>query len=212
MHGVEALELTDSISFDTAVEEDLCRAACTDEALLKTIVEETAGESRSRRQKAAAVIALVAHQRPEVLVPHAAAIADGLHRPEAKTRWELLSALVGIVSVDARACEKALPGAEACLYDEASATTRAAAFRFIARYGATTEIRSEKVWPLLDEAIQCYHGDPEFDDMLTETCNFASGTVSAKVRSQLADRMAFDATNSRGLVGRRARQIVAACS
>lgn len=205
------MEVTDSILFDTASEESLCKAACADEALLKTVVEETAGESRARRQKASAVIALVAQEHPEALVLYAAALADGLHRPEAKTRWELLSALVEIVPVDARACEKALPGAEVCLYDEVSVTARTAAFRFIARYGATTETRSEKVWPLLDEAIQCYHGDPEFDDMLTETCGFASGNVSREVRSQLASRMAFDAANSRGLVGRRAKQIVTAC-
>lgn len=181
----------------------------TDDALLADIIERTAGQSRADRGKAARTIALLAQAAPERIVPYSAAIADGLHRPEARTRRELLEAVTALVAVDARNCEKAIPGAEASLYDDTSGAARLAAFRFLARYGATTENRSERVWPLIDEALQCYHGDPEFRDMLTETIDFAQGHLSPTVRGELHDRMAFDAANTRGQLGRRAREIVA---
>ena len=83
--------------------------------------------------------------------------------------------------------------------------------RFLCRLGATTEKRSEKVWSLIDEGIQCYHGDLEFQDMLIAVIDFSQGKLAPEVKAALADRMRFDATNGRGMLKKRAIQIVENC-
>ena len=74
---------------------------------------------------------------------------------------------------------------------------RLAAMRFLCKLGATTEKRSEKVWPLIDEGIQCYHGDLEFQDMLLAVIDFSQGKLDGSVKSALADRMRFDPRTAR---------------
>ena len=68
--------------------------------------------------------------------------------------------------------------------------------------------RSVEVWPLIDEAIQCYHGDLEFGDMLVAVVEYSQGKLSDSVKAALAERMAFDAANSKGSLQRRAQQIL----
>lgn len=174
---------------------------------LEAYVAALEGASRRERQQAAAVLAAVAKEKPELLEPYTKSIIDALNRPEAQTRWECLDALTELVAVDARLCEKALPGAETALYDEDSGPLRLAAMRFLCRYGATTENRSEKVWPLVDEGIQCYHGDLEFQDMLIAVVDFSAGKLSGQVKDELAARMKFDAENGKGMLKKRATQI-----
>lgn len=180
-------------------------------AVLESLVEALGDGSRRGRQQAARVIAGVAREDPELVVPHASALVDALERPEAQTRWECLDALVQIVPLDSRVCEKAVPGAEAALFDEDSGPLRLAAMRFLCALGATTEKRSEKVWSLIDEGIQCCHGDLEFQDMLLAVIDFSQGKLAPEVRVALADRMRFDASNGRGMLKRRASQIVENC-
>ena len=86
---------------------------------------------------------------------------------------------------------------------------RLAAMRFVCRIGATTEARSERTWPLIDEAIQCYHGDLEFQDMLVAVTEYSTGSLSDGVKTDLAARMSFDAGNAKGVLKKRAAQIVA---
>ena len=85
---------------------------------------------------------------------------------------------------------------------------RLAAMRFLCKLGATTENRSERVWPLVDEAIQCYHGDLEFQDMLVSVIDFSAGKLAPSVKKELGARMAFDASNGKGPLKRRAQQII----
>ncbi len=177
-------------------------------AKLQELVDALSDGSRRGRQQAAKVLAGVAAVDPEALVPHAAALVDALERPEAQTRWECLDALAQIVPFDSRVCDKAIPGAETALFDEDSGPLRLAAVRFLCKLGATTEKRSEKVWPLLDEGIQCYHGDLEFQDMLLAVIDFSQGKLDGGVKTALADRMRFDAENGRGMLKRRATQII----
>ena len=113
-----------------------------------------------------------------------------------------------LVDKDSRACDKAISDAEASLFDEESGPVRLAALRFLCKIGATTENRSEKTWPLIDEAIQCYHGDLEFGDMLVAVVEYSQGKLSDSVKAALAERMAFDAANSKGSLQRRAQQIL----
>ena len=35
------------------------------------------------------------------------------------------------------------------------------------------------MWPLIDEGIQCYHGDLEFNEMLTAITDFSKGKLAA---------------------------------
>ena len=94
----------------------------------------------------------------------------------------------------------AFDGAEASLFDDDSATVRLAAFLFLCRLGATSPARSDEAWPLLDEAIQCYHGDAEYRDMLEGLLAFAGGDISKKTAKELVSRVKFDAESGNGYI------------
>nr|WP_251197213.1 hypothetical protein [Anaerotardibacter muris] len=175
---------------------------------MDALIEDLSGSSRRARQNAAAVFAQIAKIDPEVLVPYHDDFIDALKRPEAQTRWESLEVLTTLVPSVSKSCEKALPDAETALFDEESGFVRLAAVRFLCKLGSTTELRSEKVWPLLDEAIQCYHGDYEYQDMLIALIGFSEGKISKDVKAGLKDRMAFDAEKSKGALKRRSQQII----
>lgn len=183
-------------------------SALRDEDRLIELTDALSGGSRRARQNAASALAIVAKESPETLVVHGSAFVDALNRPEAQTRWECLDILTMLVDRDSRTCDRAVPGAEAALFDEESGLVRLAAMRFLCRLGATTENRSEKVWPLIDEAIQCWHGDLEFQDMLIAVADFSTGKLTPLVKEELESRMKFDAENGKGALRRRARQIV----
>lgn len=178
------------------------------ERKFKQLIDALSGPSRRDRQNAAAALAFFSKDHPDLMMSHAGALVDALNRPEAQTRWECLDILTLLVDYDSRACDKAIPGAETALFDEGSGPLRLAALRFLCKLGSTTEARSERVWPLIDEAIQCYHGDLEFSDMLSSVTDFSIGNLSLQVKKELAARMAFDASNGRGALKRRARQIL----
>ena len=178
---------------------------------LEKIVGDLSGPSRRARQNASAIVAECAAKDAKRVAPHVDALIDAPERPEAQTRWECLDALTCIVAEDSRSCDKALPGAEAALFDEDNGFVRLSAMRFLCKLGATTEKRSAKVWPLVDEGIQCYHGDLEFQDMLVAVIGFSEGKLAPGVKKELKARMSFDATNSKGALQKRAQQIVKNC-
>lgn len=182
--------------------------AAADPEKLAALVQTLSDGSRRERQQAASAIALVARANPKAVTPSIGELIDALNRPEAQTRWEALEALAILVHQDARSCEKAIEGAEIALFDEDSGPVRLSAMRFLCSFGATTENRSEKVWPLIDEGIQCYHGDLEFQDMLAAVTDFSCGKLSPEVKKKLAERMRFDAQNGKGGLKKRASQIV----
>lgn len=196
--------MSDKAQEAAKVAEDALR----DEGKLNELTEALSRGSRRARQNAATALALVAKGAPASLVAQGSAFIDALNRPEAQTRWECLDILTTLVDYDSRTCDKAVPGAESALFDEESGLVRLAAMRFLCKLGATTENRSEKIWPLLDEAIQCCHGDSEFQDMLIAVVDFSAGKLSASVKDELAARMKFDAENAKGALKRRALQII----
>ena len=169
-----------------------------DGAALEALIEDLASASRRRRQFAARVMALLSAEEPELLAPHIDALIDALYRPEAQTRWEVLDALTRLVPTYAKEVGAAFEGAEAALFDELSSTLRFSAFNFLATWGASERGRSKKVWPILDEAIQCYHGDLEYRDMLACLMTFAEGKIAGEVADELAGRLQFDAQNGKG--------------
>ncbi|MGV8082325.1 MAG: hypothetical protein AB2L09_01635 [Coriobacteriia bacterium] len=200
-------EATKGVPTNAEIKE-LADKALTDEALLREIVEALAGEDRRARQTSASIVHAIAQTDASVLRPYVSELADALHRPELQTRWEILGVFEKLVPLDARLVDKALPGAETALHDEESGVVRLAAFRLLSAYGATTEHRSERVWPFIDEAIRCYHGDPEFMAMLTSVYRMVSGSAADSVKKAAAERMRFDAENAKGLLKRKAKSIV----
>ena len=137
---------------------------------------------------------------------------DALFRPEAQTRWEVLDALSAIAEKDPDSVTGAFDGAEASLFDDGSATVRLAAFVFLCRLGASSPERSDEVWPLIDEAIQCYHGDAEYRDMLAALLALAQGNASDATRKALAARVKFDSESGSGYIKSFSAEIVQALS
>ena len=165
---------------------------------LAALIDDLAGSSRRTRQVSAHVVSLLSERKPELLVPYISDLIDALDRPEAQTRWEVLDALSLLAPGNAKDCGAAYEGAEAALFDEISAPLRLSAFRFLTVWGSTERRRSEKVWPIMDEAIQCFHGDLEYRDMLGLLHAFASGQIAGSVAEELAGRLQFDAENGKG--------------
>lgn len=180
-------------------------------AQMRILVEELAGSSRRRRQEVAHKIAAVAHTDASMVTPFVGSLMDALERPEAQTRWEVLDALTALVDEHDEEVAPAFEAAETALFDEDSAPVRLAGFVFLCRFGATSEERSDQVWPLLDEAIQCYHGDPEYRDMLVALLAFVQGAASAATKAALAERLKFDAENGASYVKSFSAQIIQAC-
>jgi len=187
---------------------ELAEQAKDDPEALQELVESLSGASRRARQRSASCLGLIAKEDTPLLVAHSAALVDALNRPEAQTRWECLDILTWVIDFDTRACDKAVAGAETALFDEESGPVRLAAMRFLCRLAATTENRSDRLWPLIDEGIQCYHGDLEFPDMLVAVEGFSQGKLSSATKWALAERMSFDAENAKGALQRHAIQII----
>ena len=176
--------------------------------VIKHYVEGLESHSRRDRQNAAAMLVKATAGNPEQLVPHISVLVESLDKPEAQTRWECLEALSSVIDFESRQCDKAIPGAERALFDEGSGLLHYSALKFLCKLGATTPARSQKVWPLVNEAIQCYHGDNEFSDMLNALVDFSAGKLAPEVKQDLAERMTFDANYGKGQLQKRAAQIL----
>jgi len=189
--------------------DDIVDAAIRGKRALQAVFDALAGDERTQRPLAARVLHALAIKKPELLKDRGVELADALDRPEAQTRWEILGTLEKMVAVDARVADKAIVPTSSALHDAESGVVRLAAFRLLCAYGATTAKRAEKVWPLLDEALRVYHGDPEFGNMLSGFIRFMQGAAPDEIKLAAAERMSFDADNAKGPLGRRAKQIVA---
>lgn len=179
---------------------------------LKGLIEELSGPSRRRRQEVAHKVALVAKSSPSLVMPYVDELVDALSRPEAQTRWEVLDALTSLAAEDADRVAGAFDGAEGSLFDDGSAMVRLNAFVFLCRYGASSPERSDEVWPLLDEAIQCFHGDAEYHDMLVALLGMAQGSASDATKAALGARVKFDSENGTGYVRSFSAEILQAIS
>ena len=144
------------------------------------LVKELGCPTRRIRQFAARVLHLLAERDPQRVVPCVPALIEALDRPEAQTRWEALDALAALATTCPEQLGDAFEGAETALFDEISSTLRYAAFRLLCVWGATSVERSREAWPILDEAIQCYHGDLEYRDMLGCLYEFGQGEIDAE--------------------------------
>ncbi len=164
------------------------------------LVQKLEGTNRRQRQDASHKLAAMARKDPYLVVDKAEVFIDALSLPEAQTRWECLDTLSEIAEIKPEAVLDAFAGAEDSLFDDGSASVRLAAFRFLTRYGAIAAECSTEAWPLIREAVQCYHGDPEYREMLICLLRFAQGNIDDKVREALAERMSFDVQSGRGFI------------
>jgi hypothetical protein len=180
--------------------------------VVSMLVEALSGPNRRRRQEAAHSIALAAQANPALFLAHADELIDALYRPEAQTRWEVFAALYAIAATRPDVVAETYDAAEASLFDEDSAVVRLAAFRLLVRLGASSPEQSDRVWPLIDEAIQCYHGDPEYRDMLVALQELAKGAISDETRAALVARVGFDAENGYGYVRAISAEVVQAAN
>mgnify|MGYP002766132055 FL=1 len=187
---------------------NLAKICISDRETLDKIVDSLATGTRRSRQQAAQVLGAISLTDVSAVSPYSQNLVDALNRPEAQTRWECLDILTRICDVDASLCDGAIDGAENALFDEESGTLHLSAMRFLCKFGSLAEQNSERVWPLVDEGIQCWHGDLEFQDMLNALIEFSTGKLSSSVKSEFADRMRFDSTNGRGALKRKATTIV----
>ena len=210
MGGIADMSRSLNLS-DTQAREAYAARAVKNKKYLERLISLHSEGSRSKRQQAAATVYLAAQAKPERLIEQSDAIFDALMRPEAQTRWECLRALACLVPAGLKLRKNEIALVEDALFDEDSGNVREAAFLLLCTYGATTKSASKKVWSLLDEAIQCYHGNPEFAAMLSSLIEFAKGKIDPEIKDALKERMAFDAENGVGTHGMRSKQIVDAC-
>lgn len=178
---------------------------------LGLLVETLSGRDRKARQASAHAIATLAKTDPETVLPYVDGLVDAIERPEAQTRWECLDALTSLAAIDPQAASKAFEGAEAALFDEESGLLRFVAFRYFSKLAENPEF-CLRCWPLLDEALQCYHGDSEFAGMLDACVELAQADLDPSVLKALSDRMKFDAESGKGPLSYRAKQIMELCA
>ncbi len=189
-------------------EKQLLSSLQKDESQLEAVVKMLESSSRLERHRASSVLHIYSEEAPKSVAEYIPHIIKGLKAKEAQTRWELLEVLALVVDESPTPCNKAINDAEACLFDEDNGIVRLAAMKFLCKYGATSRSRSDKIWPLIDEGIQCYHGDIEFGDMLNAIIHFSQGKLSDTVKSELAERMRFDAEMNIGMIKRKASLII----
>lgn len=189
------------------VEPYIEEALNSDEALHK-LIESLSSSSRRERQVASKAVYEVAKKDITKVEDFTKDIVDALNRPEGQTRWEALMTLSLLIQTKGKECAKAIEYAEDALFDESTGSLRLAAFTFLCKIGKTTPSRSLKVWPVIDEAIQCYHGDVEFDDMLNVLVEFSTGKLDPDVKKELASRMRFDSDNAKGNLQAKSKLII----
>ncbi|MBE0476533.1 MAG: hypothetical protein IBX62_05495 [Coriobacteriia bacterium] len=183
--------------------------ALAEPAAMRRLLEALSGPGRTERARAAEALHEVACREPQALKPYASELIDALERPEVQTRWEVLGGLEELARVDARLLDKAIAPATVSLHDAESGVVRVAAFRMLAAYGSTTARRAERIWPLLDEALRAYHGDPEYPGMLAGVVTLVEGAAPEAVRADAARTVEPETTHPRAAISRQAKRIVA---
>ncbi|MGN0261334.1 MAG: hypothetical protein ACI4B9_00565 [Eggerthellaceae bacterium] len=186
----------------------LARSAVEHEHIFKLVLSHYEGTSRKNRQHAAGVFNLISQEHPESLIPIIPSLLDGLERPEAQTRWNTLEALEHLIPLAPDQCIEAFDGAEDALFNDKDGFLREKAFSFLCALASLSSEVISRVWPLLDEAVQCYHGNPEFPAMLASLLRFTEYDLPQDVKDALKERLAFDAKNNKGTLGKRSLQII----
>ncbi len=184
----------------------------TSDAVIASLIQTLSGRSRRDRQSSAHMLAQIAEHDADRLLPYVDELAEAIERPEAQTRWEILDVFAYLAPIDPAAAEKVAEGASEALYDEESAMLRYNAFRYFSKLAQTSPERARRIWPVLDEALQCFHGNPEFTGMLE--CSYElvdKGDIDASVCKAVAQRMSFDAQAGKSPLAAQASRIIDLC-
>ena len=177
---------------------EMAENAMKSKKVFEQVVSSLSCASRIDRQQAAETIYFIAQKKPEKLFQSIPEMIDALNRPESQTRWESLRALAILAKIEPKACEQAFESAEIALFDEESGILRLSAFQFFSSLGSVNALLSKRCWVLLSEAIQCYHGEVEYDDMLDALLQFTNGKIDKSVKQDIKEIFAFDLENSKG--------------
>ena len=183
------------------------KAAARNKKVLSKLVTRLGADRKSERAETAKIVHEVACIEPVRLEPHADQLIAALGHPEAQTRWEVLGALEELAEVKPKLLERVVDPASDSLHDEDSSVVRLAAFRLLAVFGSSSIKRAERVWPLLDEALRCYHGDSEYPGMLTALATLVEGKAPAQVKKEAAELVEPDASHPKAAIGRGARRV-----
>ena len=153
----------------------------------------------------------IADKDASVLLPFADDIASGLTKPEAQTRWEVLHALDQMGKAGQRYDEDVLVAAEDSPLRRDQRIRARGGLPLFCGYGSASTDNLEGGRTQIDEAIQCYHGNPEFTDMPHAARRLCRGKhLACHELRALAQRMKFDSENASGTLRMRSEQIVAA--
>lgn len=183
-----------------------------EEEALKSWGAALTSRSRKDRQVAARALSIASAAVPQKVAPLVGAVVSAVMRPEAQTRWDALDTLANLAPYVPEETFQAFEGVQAALFDEESGLVRLNAFKFLVALGSVGPAWSLEVWPLVDEALQCLHGDPEFDEMLMLLLSFVRSNIDPSVRQAVVDRLAFDAQSGKGALSIMARRVIeAAC-
>ncbi|GAB4280760.1 MAG: hypothetical protein Kow0056_15460 [Coriobacteriia bacterium] len=190
------------------VPEEALHAARNKKVMAK-LVTRLSADSRLERAKAAKLVHDAACVDPLRLEPHLGQLVEALDLPEPQTRWEILGALEEIARVKPMWLDAAVEPATHSLHDEGSSVVRLAAFKMLATYGASSKARASKVWPLLDEALRCYHGDSEYPGMLNALAVMVEGKAPPEVVKEAALLVEPDASHPKAAIARGAKRVFA---
>jgi hypothetical protein len=185
-------------------------ATSSEEQVMELWQQALSGRSRKERQIAAHAFAVASQAVPDKVVAYADVLVSAVSRPESQTRWEALDALAHIAPYGPDKVAEAFDGVQECLFEEESGLVRLNAFLFLAALGSCGPDWSLKTWPLIDEAIQCLHGDEEYPAMLLAMVDFVQADIDPSVRQAVVDRLAFDAQSGKGEASKLARKVIQA--
>ncbi len=177
--------------------------------VLVFLVDALSDAKRRVRQSAALVLRHLAYSEAQSLEPLIHELIDALYRPEAQTRWEILSLLSLLDIRSPEALDSSFEAALEALYDEESGLVRLAAFQYLLHLIKLKPDWLGKLWPYIDEAIQCYHGDNQFQEMLNSLSSaLAQGCFDKDHKELLVERLSFDAEQGRGAIKRMCKHLI----
>lgn len=164
------------------------------------LVEDLEGPHRLARQKAAQALLDIAKKTPSDLIDIVDDLIDALDRPEPQTRIRVLETLTLVIHDNPKPIAKKLSDAvdamQLSLFEETSSLVRLAAFKLLIEVASISPAMSLKFWPLIDEAIMCFHGSPEYVDMLKCMGEFSQKKIDNTIYDILKKRLEYDVSKS----------------
>ena len=129
-----------------------------DPDLLAEIAVGLAGSNAALAGDCAEVMAMVAAEEPELVLPYAGALAALLTHKKARVRWESVHALALLAALTPETIAGALPSLREIIYNDKSVIARDYAVTALGSYAATSPSAARQAYPLLVEALTTWEG------------------------------------------------------